>query len=316
MTQVFLRPPARFWRAAFAMLASVYMTIVQADSNAPGSVRELHDLDPYYSSIAAEVPLTTEPIPVGSGLSEAEVYRQLFKNSLRPRILLVEASAYPLPYAGTWIKRHDPEFYNDFAIGPAGNNRINLLENLTAGFQEPWAISAFTGSAMRFSSEENHSEGNRGYMGYLVSFGDKHIHDNTLIADNWYEAEWKLKGERNVNGEKLNWSFRLGIKNHGNADIRDVFYVGLHRNDLDYGKQLNRWLANSEFETLSEFDRHNGRFLRETVTVGRRYPLPGNHMALGLDIGAIYENAQTYTGALADLHHNTVTLILRPDIEF
>ncbi|MDF3822722.1 hypothetical protein P3G55_22680, partial [Leptospira sp. 96542] len=36
----------------------------------------------------------------------------------------------------------------------------------------------------------------RGYMGYLLSCGAQHIHNNVLIDDNWCELEWKLKGER------------------------------------------------------------------------------------------------------------------------
>lgn len=276
----------------------------------------LHDIDPYYSSLALQVPLTNSPVPVGGQLSEAEVYRRLFLDSLRPRVLLLEASVYPLPVFGTWLKSNHPNTYNDFNVGTVNGNQLNVLDGVTAGFQEPWAISAFTGSTMRFTREDNGSAGNRGYMGYLVSFGTKHIYNNVLIDDNWWEMEWKLKGERDQGDEKLGWSFRIGVKNNGNSDIRDVFYVGMRRKNLDYRGTIFSFLDNTDLEILSEFDRSTFRFLRQEVTIGRTFPLQGHHMALGVDMGLIYQSAAQYSGALTDPTANTFTVVLRPDLEW
>lgn len=113
----------------------------------------LWELDPYYSSAALEIPLTGLPLPDGGQLSERAVYTRLLRGSLRPRLLLLEASIYPLPILGNWYKRKAPRQYDDFQIGTLGNNRLNVLDGVTAGFQEPWALSAFIGSGMQFTRE-------------------------------------------------------------------------------------------------------------------------------------------------------------------
>lgn len=300
-----------------AAVAPPPASVMAEPPSPPASGRLLWELDPYYSSLALQQPLTDHPLPDGGSLSEAEVYRRLFRDSLRPRLLLLEASEYPLPAAGTWFKHHDPDRYRDFNTGTLGSNQLNLIDAVTAGFQEPWALSAFTGSAMRFTRPDEPEVGrNRGYMGYLVSWGAKHIHNNVLIDDSWWELEWKLKGERRFHDQDLDWSFRLGVKNHGNPDISDVAYVGLRRSDLDYDSPWLSLLANSDLELLTELDRHSGRLLRQEVIVGRKLPLQRYHIALSLDVGVIYEDRSKYSGRLADATADSLTFVLRPHLHF
>lgn len=287
-----------------------------ASADAAATFELLWDLDAYYSSLCLQFPLTHSPVPDGGKLSEAAVYRQLFSDSLRPRLLMLEASVYPLPAAGAWFKGHHPDSYDNFNVGEVGNNQLNLIDGVTAGFQEPWALSAFTGSSMQFSRQGHNSDSNRGYMGYLVSWGAKHIHNNVLIDDNWWELEWKLKGERDRGDDELSWSFRLGLKTHGNRDIKDVAYLGLRRSNLDYRAPLLSLLNNSNLEMLTEVDRHSGRFLRQEITVGRKYPLPSHHVALTLDVGLIYESDDKYSGALSDPDADAFTIVFRPNIQF
>lgn len=234
----------------------------------------LRELDPYYSSVAWEQPLTGAPLPDGGRLPEREVYGRLLADALHPRLLLLEASVYPLPWLGTWFKRHSRDHFDDFKVGTLGNNQLNVIEGITAGFQEPWALSAFLGNGMQFTREgEAALAHNRGYMGCLVSYGDRHIHNNVLIDDRWWELEWKLKGEREFREEELDWSFRLGVKNHGNPDIADVAYIGLHRSNLNYENPWLSLLNNSELALLTEIDRHSGRYLRQEAIVGRKLPI-------------------------------------------
>jgi hypothetical protein len=288
-----------------------------ADPAAPPRVEWLWELNPYYSSLAVEVPLTDAPVPDGGRLPERHVYRQLFLDSLSPRLLMAEVSVYPLPAFGAWYKKHQRESYEDFGLGEAGSTDLNVFDAVTAGFQEPWAFSLFTGSVMQFTRPEEKREGrNRGYMGYLVSVGAKHIHNNVLIDDTWWEFEWKLKGERQFREEKLSWSFRLGVKNHGNPDISDVAYIGMRRSNLDYQGSWLSLLNNSNLELLMEADRHNGRFLRQEVIVGRKLPIRRWHLALTLDAGVIYEDPQKYRGILADPTADRLTFVVRPNIQF
>lgn len=299
-------PPA----AAMAMPAA-------DDAPSAPRVEALWEFDLYYSSVAVELPLTDTPIPDGGQLPEREVYTRLLKDSLRPRVLMLEASVYPLPAFGAWYKKHQSDSYEDFRIGSAGKNDLNLLDAVTAGFQEPWALSLFTGSVMQFSvPEQSAAARNRGYMGYLVSFGSKHIYNNLLIDDDWWELEWKLKGERESRDEELSWSFRLGVKSHGHPDISDVAYVALRRSNLDYASSWLSLLNNSEIKLLSEFDRHSFRLLRQEVILGRKLPLRRYRMALTLEFGVIHEDRDKYRGALADPTAGTLNFVLRPHLQF
>jgi hypothetical protein len=273
-----------------------------------------YELDLYYTNVSVEIPLTDQPMPNGGWLSEREVYRRLFKESLRPQLLLLEASVYPMPVLGTHIKEHSPETYDNFTIG---GGDLNLLDGLTAGFQEPWAISAFVGSGMKFSRDDKKNKGvNKGYMGYLASFGAKHIHQNVLIDDDWWEVEWKLKGERSFEDEDLTWSFRLGFKTHGNPEIADTLYFGSRRTNLDYKTSWLGWLNNSSFEWLTELSRDNLSFLRQDLVIGKRFPSKDHKWAFALDVGLVYEKDSKYTGSLFDPDADDLTIVFRPNIVF
>lgn len=277
----------------------------------------LWELDAYYSSAALQFPLTAAPIPDGGQLPESEVYKRLFLDSLRPRVFMLEASLYPLPAGGAWLKENHPDTYDDFTVGDLGNNELNLVDAVTAGFQEPWAVSVFTGSVMNFTPPGSTDHGhNRGYMGYLVSYGAKHIRNSRLIDDDWWEVEWKLKGVRENDDDELSWSFRTGLRNHGNRDIADTAYVALRRSSLNYRAPLLSFLNNSEMSLLTELDRRNWRFLRQELIIGRKVPVRRYRMALSLDLGLVYENPAKYSGDLADPTEDTINFVVRPHIEF
>ncbi|MDF3821403.1 hypothetical protein P3G55_15980 [Leptospira sp. 96542] len=276
-----------------------------------------YELDAYYSNVGADIALSDADEPNGGHLEETEVYRRLFNDSFRPRLFLLEASVNPMPVLGTWYKRNHPNGYDNYDVGSAGGNNFNLIDGVTAGFQEPWAISAFLGSSMKFRREgEDEKQSNRGYMGYLLSCGAQHIHNNVLIDDNWCELEWKLKGERTFREEELSWSFRVGLKEHGNPDIRDLFYVGLRRTNLSYSSRLLSFLNNANVELLTEFARDDGHLMRQQIIFGRNFPLPRYRVALALDVGLIYENRRKYSGQLADADADELTFVFRPNIKF
>lgn len=268
----------------------------------------------YYTSVGLHVPLTDEAVPDGGTMTEGEVYARLLANSLRPRVLLLEASVYPMPVLGTWLRKQHPGLYEDAWV--AGHD-INLIQVLTAGFQEPWAVSAFIGNQMRFSRQgEPELDTNRGYMGYLVSAGKKHIKDNVLIDDDWLEFEWKMKGERRFSGEHLSWSFRLGTKFHRMPDIADTIYVGIGRSNLQFGGPLLSWLDNSRVNLMTEFTNDSLTFARQELLFAKKYPMASCDCALELGLGLVYERAVKYTGTLADPERNAMTLMVRPNIEF
>lgn len=299
------------------LLFSVALVTATSNAWAAEATRFGWEADAYYSSADAHIALDDRPIPDGGTMREPEVYRALFRESLRPRVLLLEASGYPLPAAGTSFKKHHPAGYDEFDIGEIGDSRLNLLSSVTAGFQEPWAVSAFIGSEMTFTREQDTKrKGNRGYMGYLVSGGKKHIRDNVLIDDDWWELEWKLKGEREFRDEKLDWSFRLGIKNHGHPDIRDVAYLGFRRSNLDFRQPFFGFLNNSSMTLLTEIARNDGNFMRQEIIFGKKLPIRRWRIAATLDIGLVFEQDAKYTGDLADGQINESTIVFRPNIDW
>lgn len=271
------------------------------------------ELDAYYTSVSLNFPLTREQVPDLGEMSEFGIYRHLLLRSFVPRFLTLEASTYPMPLLGVYLRRHQAETYQKGEIGSS----VNLIESVTAGFREPYAVSLFFGNLVDFIGKgETRKGGNRGYIGYLFSVGDRHIKKNMLVDDRWFEFEWKLKGDRNFEDERLSWSFRLGSKFHENPEISDVFYVGLRRSNLDYNSEFLSWLKNSSVNLMTEFSTRDSRFLRQEIVFGKTYPLKHVGLALSLDFGGIWETHRIYSGSLADEELDNFVLVFRPNMAF
>ncbi len=300
----------------FALLAGLLLALPlagHAETPALASPEVVWEFTPYYTSAGVYIPLTDRPLPDSSGDDELEIYRELLLQSLSPQVLLLEASVYPMPVLGTWLRRKDPGLYDDADIG----SDLNWIESLTAGFPEPAALSVFLGSAMNLVKPGQPRKGtNKAHIGYLASGGLQHIKDNVLIDDNWYELEWKLKGERNFKDDRLSWSFRIGTKQHSHPEIADTAYLGLKRSNLDYNAPWLVWLANTEGEFLIAMTTEGFAPARGELLLEKRFPLRDWGFALALQGGFIYENDRSYTGSLRDNDNDNFTFVLRPNIEF
>lgn len=275
----------------------------------------VYEIDPYYSDIGWNIPLSDKPIPIIASGSEAVIYRELIKDSLVPQYMLLEASVYPMPILGTYLKSHMPGSYRKGEIGSSG---FNLIESLTAGFQEPWALSAFFGNVAKLQRPNEKRHGNNyGYTGYLVSVGNKHIKNNTPVSDAWCELEWKIKGKLDYPNEKLSWSFRFGGKFHRNHDVQNVNYVSLYRSNTDLRSPDLAWLENTNFEFRLHFLQHGGKLVRSEFIVGKKLPLPDKGITPTLNAGFIWSSPDEYAGALRDTAgKNKLTFVIRPSIEF
>ena len=272
------------------------------------------ELDPYYTNVDYNVPLSNKPIPVISSDSEAVIYRELIKDSFIPRFMVLEASVYPLASLGTYIKSHSPHLYRQAEIGRSG---INLFESATAGFQEPWAVSAFFGNVAKLQRPKEQRHGNNyGYTGYLVSAGNKHIKNNMLVADDWYELEWKIKGKLDYEDEKLSWSFRAGGRYNSNKDVNNVTYISLHRSNLDFRFSFLEWLENANYDLRMHFLQHGAQLVRMELIAGKKMPIQGWSYTPTLDIGFVWTSPNEYAGALRDSQGNRTTLVFRPSLEF
>ncbi len=271
------------------------------------------ELDAYYSSLGLHIPLTDKAIPDIGESDEGAVYKKLFLGSLTPRFVLLEASLFPMPLLGTYLKKNNRSFYDSAGFG----DDLNLITAITAGFQEPYSFSIFFGDVVTFvKPDEARNGSNKGYMGYLFTFADQHIKNNVLINDKLVEIEWKMKGERNFSDEKLSWSFRLGSKLHENPEIADVAYLGLRRSNLDFNSSALSWLKNSSFDFRWDFGLADGNLLRQEYIIGKKLPLTDYMVALKVDFGMIWQNNRSYSGSLRDKDNNSFTFVFRPNLQF
>jgi len=301
-----------FFNSVWAQTAEISAPIPDLEER--NRVEVLWEFDPYYTDVGLFAPLTSTPIPTITSDNEIEIYRKLIKGSALPRYMLLEASIYPMPVLGTYLKGNERDFYNQWDVGKGGSN---LLESATAGFQEPWAVSAFFGNIAKLVRTGETLKGeNRGYSGYLVSAGSKHIKENMLIDDKWYELEWKIKGKRDFPNDKLIWSFRVGGKFHDNPDITNVAYISVHRSNLNSNFPFLSWIQNAELDFKIHLSQLDGTIIRTEAVVGKKYPLTGKNYTPTLNFGLVWSSPREYSGLLAGQNKNTVTLVFRPSIEF
>lgn len=300
--------------SAYAQEAST-ATAAVATAEAAGDKAHFEvELDPYYASVGLYKSLTGKPIPHMGEASETEIYRELIKKFYLPRTAVLEVSINPLPYAGTLIHKHQPSLYHKTDV----SETLNVVEALTAGFEEPWALSLFFGNVITFDSVKGSFQGKRtGYSGILISAGNFHIQHNRLIADNWFEMEGKLKGEQYLADRTLRWSFRGGLKTHGNAYVADSFYVGFRRSRTDFEGSKSFWLNNSGFEYVADFSQRDFEPIRHFFLVEKKFPV-GKRKVLNLGTGFIWTSGKKYSGPLADANadRSDFQFMLRPNLEF
>lgn len=296
-----------------------------ADANGDGTHRvELdYELNPYYSSASVFFSLTDEPIPHVGEKGELEMYLALLPRAfspkqLLPRFIVLEASVNPLPCLGLVVRDRWPGFYEDAEV----QRNLNWVKAVTAGFEEPWAVSVLGGQFVNFDIAGRDDVKGKGYGGLLVSVGTHHIKDNLLYRDDWIEIESKVKGDRKSPVKKLSWSFRVGAKFHANPYIADIVYVGLRRSRLDYVDDpafvFSNWGFEYRFDMAVDRLAVDGlRQARHVLLVDKKFLLPRVKFALTLKAGFIYTLADAYRGPLARSGpREDFQFVIRPNVEF
>jgi len=270
--------------------------------------------DAYYTDLDLIISLTTAPLPHLGEMTESEIYGALLSRAaVIPQFMVIEASINPMPYLGTYVRKHNPSFYDDAQV----SGSFNWVKALTAGFEEPWAFSILAGNVANFRDPGSKDTKGLGYSGYLFSAGNYHIKDNVLIKDDWREFEWKMKGDRKSPVKKLSWSFRIGAKLHGNPDITDIIYLSVRRSRVDYRPEEPSLFNNSGFEYTYDMDQRNLNGIRHFFLLDKKWPFGSSQEAFSLAFGFVWESAKKYTGELAaGREKNDFQVILRPNIEF
>ncbi len=273
-----------------------------------------HNLDLYYANTGLIFNLSDRAIPDIGEVSEGNVYLDLFKRSGLPQYILFEFSVYPMPIAGVYAREEHETFYQDTNIG----DNFNLLESVTAGFEEPFALSLFLNNMVAYGTKGDLANSNRGFMGYLLTVGNYHIQRNRLVKDNWLELEWKIKGDIKRDDESLSWSFRFGGKFHAHPEIVDNFYIVLKRDQVAANKPILSWLFNSGVEFTYNVAQSNLKSIGFQLFLEKNFPIKLGSTVFSLGFGVIHENTNKYFGELKDAQskENQTFLIVRPSIEF
>ena len=290
----------------------LFLSTAFAEENArPYSLE--YELDPYYSSVSIYISLTNAPIPDVGEKAEVEIYKDMLLRSYLPRFILFEASVNPLPVLGVAVKSNMRDFYDWSEV----SGSFNLVQAVTAGFEEPYAFSVFLGDVVNFVRPgEEVKSSNKGYMGYLVSAGNYHIKENELVRDDWYEFEWKIKGDREFASLSTHWSFRIGAKVHENNEITDVLYVSLRRSRVDFEASPYAIFENSGFEYTYDMSSRSLAPVRHYFLVDKKWPLKSVKAALSVALGFVYDTDRKYSGSLNESKGSSFQIILRPNIEF
>lgn len=273
------------------------------------------ELDAYYSDFYVDIPLRKDTAPVKFDSGELSTYFNMMREALVPSFLTLEASINPLPLAGVGIRRHANDFYWNSQISPS----LNLVETVTAGFEEPYALSLFLGRVINFDQDQR-TMGKRkkkGYVGFLVSAGDRHLFQSQSFRDRWVELEWKVKGDLQTEARKMSWSFRIGSKLHSNGDIADIYYIGIRRGRIDYEKTPLSFLLSSDIEYRLDVDRRNFGSITNYLMLEKNFSLPKRKAAVSLGFGYLWRSPNKYSGALAgSADQSTAQILFRPNIKF
>jgi hypothetical protein len=316
MTLTRIKPSlAGIWLNVFRFvggaLLSIYLLAAHQLANASDGEWE-HELDPYYTNIAYFKTLDDSPIPELGQRSESQVYRDLFLRSYVPRFFLIEASINPMPLLGVYLTNGDgKDTYDNMHL----TQDLNLVEVLTAGFEEPYAISLFLGNMVKYDSADGSATKSKGFMGYLASYGDQHIRKNKLIDDHWGEFEWKIKGDQILVNRKMSWSFRVGLKFHDNPHITNEAYVSVKRERIQEGGDVYSWIQNGGIELKLRLAQDTGSMIGHQLIIDKKIPIKSKGWVMSLGIGVVRDTIKKYTGPLRE-EKSTTAFVLRPSISF
>jgi len=273
-----------------------------------------YELDVYYSNVSAFIDLDRDNnITDATSWSETQIYTDLILNTFNPNIFLLEVSAHPMGIGGLYFRQNHEDMYEKAKI-----QNFNLVKAVTAGYEEPYALSFFVGRMMVFKNKKEDRIGkNRAYIGYLMTIGDYSIKDNLAHYDKWYNLEFKLKGTRDKQDRDLDWSFRVGTRIHQNTEFQNSIYIGARRSSIDYKKSVWSFVNNSAFSVMAAVNAKTLHLSETELILEKKWPLSWSEkLSFGLGIGYLYNSGDKYSGALKEEGVDNHQLILRPNFKW
>ena len=273
-----------------------------------------YELDLYYSNVSLYIDIDSEKnITDASDFSEKEIYTQLLANAFIPNIILLEASLSPMPIGGLYFRKENESLYEKATVSD-----FNLVKSLTAGFDEPYALSLFLGRMMVFNrAKQGHLGANRAFIGTLLSASGHSIKDNKVYKDSSLVIEFKLKGTRNYDQHKLDWSFRVGSKLHSNHDFTNLLYLGLRRSRIDFNKSIFSLFYNTAYSLYFSVSADTLHLTETELTIEKKWPSTFFYKTVyGLELGYLYNGDEKYKGTLRSDGTNNHVFVIRPSISF
>ena len=314
----------RLIKAAMPAMLAVFLLIQPATAamwnwqlDRAGRHEAVLELDPYYSNVEYIYGFTTQPVPRKLFQQEGYIYLNMLKDLYRPRFILFEASIYPLPIAGVYIRKNHETFYEDSRV----SDNIYAVKAITAGFPEPWAGSIFLGNVTNFVSPEDKVVG-KGYSGFLLSYGNRHIVDNIMVEDNWVESEIKIKGDSIREERNISWSYAIGVKAHNNSEIKNAVYLSIKRDRIDFIDYNRNFLwkfvfhnSEQEFRVDCSLSREREfKVTRYLFLLGKKFPIGSGKVTFAFSIGALKTLGSGYSGSLVERIDERWNFLLRPNV--
>ncbi len=284
-------------------------------------------LDLYESYLSLHIDLRKQQsMQIGLGESEKKLYSIFLQNILTPGFLLLETTSYPLAHISTWLEKSHENLYQRFNY-----NEQNLLATLSAGPEEPYALSFFLGEiAPLWDSQKDTATTSKKQVGsiitgQLISLGDKHLEYNQLFPDWWLEYKWKIKGQRKTKNDFINFHFQFGFKLHENKNFYRFLLFGLSRER--YNKYFYRFslIENTGFDLLIEIplektnqdDILKKYFIKTLGSVEKSFPLPWTNKVLPqIQIGVLWYQSKNILPDSNPPSRDTFQIFVKPNVKF
>ncbi len=284
--------------------------------------------DLYKSYISSFIYLTRRSsTPMFQSSDEVAIYQYLLQRSLGPRYLLAQATFYPVAAISSHLESYEFGQYQRFNFYGS-----NLIRMIGSGPQEPYALSLFLGNLCLLGYKlETDRTSNRlipfgsALGGFLISFGHRHILDNIILHDRWWQLEYILTG---TSGEgqrqKMAWNFRTGVKIHREHLAPDVWIVAMQRDHTDYDWHALSLFKNSriayEIHVATAMRLEGVRLNRQMFSYGKKIPFQYRSRDIVLRIGAgvLWEDVVQFNHekqSFDDTRDSNLTFLFQPGIE-
>jgi len=137
-----------------------------------------------------------------------------------------------------------------------------------------------------------------------------------LVADDWYEYEWKIKGKLDYEDEKLSWSFRAEVAITPTRTLTMWLMSACTAAISTSVSHSWNGLENANYDLRMHFLQHGGQMVRLELIAGKKMPVQGWSYTPTLDIGLVWTSPNEYSGVLR-IHRVTARRwYFRPSLEF